>query len=86
MGSRQQKGSDDDVLSALNIAIGTLNLAKEVASITPARAIFGSVSVLLAMIRVRFYPLCDAKKTLIHVYLGFCGQRTGLCRTGVILR
>ena len=36
------------------MAIEVLNLAKEVSSITPAKAVFGSVSVLLAMIRVRF--------------------------------
>ena len=42
----------DNVFSTLNVTIETLNLAKEIASITPAKAVFGSVSVLLAMIRV----------------------------------
>ena len=42
----------DGVLSSLNAAIEAMNLAKEVASVTPAKAVFGSVSVLLTMIRV----------------------------------
>lgn len=45
---KERKG----VTSALNAAIEALNLAKEVASITPAKAVFGSVSVTLVMIRV----------------------------------
>jgi hypothetical protein len=39
-------------LSSLNVAIEDMNLAKELASITPAKAVFGSVSVVLAMIKV----------------------------------
>ena len=31
-----------------------MNLVKEVSSITPAKAVFGSVSILLTMIKVRF--------------------------------
>jgi hypothetical protein len=50
--SQRQEGSDR-ILSALNVAIEALNLAKEIAAITPAIAAFGSVSALLAMIRVR---------------------------------
>ena len=34
----------DGLLSALNVAIETLNLAKELSSITPAKAVFGSAS------------------------------------------
>lgn len=45
---KEQKG----IVSALNGGIEALNLAKEVSSITPAKAIFGSASILLAMIRV----------------------------------
>ena len=47
------KGSVDGVLSALNLAIDDLNLAKEVASVTPARAAFGTVAVLVTTIRVK---------------------------------
>ena len=51
-GKSQRPEGQDRVLSALNVAIDSLNLAKEVASITPAKTIFGSVAILLAMIRV----------------------------------
>ena len=43
----------DDALSLLNVSIEAMNLAKEISSVTPAKAVFGSVSVLLTMIRVR---------------------------------
>ena len=49
--SRRPKGRDD-VLSSLDVAIDALNHAKEVSSITPAKAAFGSASNLLALIRV----------------------------------
>ena len=49
--SRQPK-EREGVISALNGFIEVFNLAKEASSNTPAKAIFGSVSVLLAMIRV----------------------------------
>ena len=51
--SRHQKGRDG-TLSSLNVAIEALNLAKEASSVTPAKAVFSSVSILLTMIRVRF--------------------------------
>ena len=54
--SQRQKGRDN-VLPSLNVAIETLNLAKEVSSITPAKAVFGSVGVILTMIRVGFLPV-----------------------------
>ena len=50
--SRRSKGQDG-TLSSLNLAIEAMNLAKEVSSFTPAKAVFGSVSVLLTMIKVR---------------------------------
>ena len=46
----------DDALSLLDAAIEAMNLAKEVSSVTPAKAVFGSVSALLTMIRVRLLP------------------------------
>ena len=36
----------------MNAAIEAMNLAREVSSMTPAKAVFGSVGVLLTMIRV----------------------------------
>ena len=50
--SQRPKGRDA-VLSSLNMAIDALNLAKELSGITPAKAVFGSVTILLAMIKVR---------------------------------
>ena len=44
----------DGAISPLNAAIEALNLAKEISSATPAKAVFGSVSAILTMIRVRF--------------------------------
>ena len=51
--SRQQN-RQDKVLSLLNAIIEISNLAKELSSPTPAKAVFGSVSILLTMIKVRF--------------------------------
>ena len=56
--SKRPKGRDG-VLSLLNVAIDGLNLAKELSSVTPAQAAFGSVTVLLTMIRVSFLIFCD---------------------------
>jgi len=53
--SQRPKGQDG-ALSSLNVAIEGLNLAKEIAGIAPVKAAFGSVSVLLTMVRVRFLP------------------------------
>jgi hypothetical protein len=44
----------DGALPSLNVAIEAMNLAKEALSMTPAKAAFGSVSILLTMIRVGF--------------------------------
>ena len=52
--SKRPKGWDG-VLSSLNVAINTMNLAKDIVDIAPAQAAFGSVSALLTMIRVRFF-------------------------------
>lgn len=54
--SQRPKGRGG-VLSALNIAIEGLNLAKELSIITPAKAVFGSVSALLVMIRVSLFSV-----------------------------
>ena len=51
--SQRPKGREGTI-STLNAAIEAMNLAKEVSSITPAKAVFGTVSVILAMIRVSF--------------------------------
>ena len=55
----QRPEGREGVISVLNGFIEALNLAKEVASNTPAKAAFGSVVVILSMVRVsRFLALC----------------------------
>ena len=54
--SKQSKRRGD-VLSFLNTAIEGLSLAKNLSSITPANAVFSTVSVVLTMIRVSFLLL-----------------------------
>ena len=49
----QKQEHQDNTLSLLNVAIEAVNLAKEVSSMTPAKGVFGAVSILLTMIRVR---------------------------------
>ena len=56
--SQRPKGRDG-VLSSMNMAIDGLNLAKEISGVAPAKAVFGSVAVLLTMIKVCFLPVCD---------------------------
>ena len=43
------------------MAINGLNLAKEATSTTPVNPAFGSVTILLTMIRVSPFPFCDEK-------------------------
>jgi len=50
----QRPKRPDTALSLLNAAIDAMNIAKDVLSMTPAKAAFGSVSVILTMIRVGF--------------------------------
>ena len=81
--SQRQKGRDS-TLSALNVAIEVLNIAKEVSSATPAKAVFGSVSVLLTMIRVRPFSLFQ-EMYRIHTQPGLDGEPTGLRRNRIVL-
>ena len=81
----QRSKRRDGVLSTLNVTIEAMNLAKEICSATPAKAAFGSVSVLLAMIRVCFLLSFDYG-LLVHVPSGVDDQRAGLCRPRPILR
>lgn len=47
-----QPNRREKIVSALNVAIEALNLAKEMSSVTPAKVVFGSVTVILVMIKV----------------------------------
>ena len=64
----QPPNRQDNVLSLLDVAIEATNLAKEATSATPAGAVFGSVSIILTMIRVRFLPFSD------DIPIFTCGQ------------
>ena len=82
--SKQQKRRED-ALSLLDAAIEAMNLAKEVSSPTPAKAVFGSVSVLLRMIRVRLLLFYN-HGLRIHMYPGLNGQQDRLHRAWARLR
>ena len=71
--SKRQKRRDD-ILSFLDVAIEGTNLTKEILSLTPAKAVFGSVGVLLRMIRVCL-PLSCNDGPRVHTYPGFYEQR-----------
>jgi len=59
MAANSQRLKDrDDALSSLNVSIGAINLAEELSGIPPVKDAFGSVNVLLKMIRVCFL-FCD---------------------------
>ena len=51
----------DGILSALDVFIQVLNIAKDTCGIPPAQIAFGSASVLLTMIRVGFLLFFDMK-------------------------
>lgn len=71
MEEKSQRPKDrEGVISLLDATIEALNLAKEISSITPAKAAFGSVSVLLTMIRVRSLLFYD-DPLQIYMYPGF---------------
>lgn len=67
----------DGALSSLDAAIEAMNLAKEVTSMTPAKAVFGSVGILLTMIRVRFLFSDDLYSA--HIPPGLYGQQNRIC-------
>jgi len=81
----QRPKEREGAISALNVAIETMNLAKEVSSITPAKAVFGSVSVVLTMTRVSFLLVC-VDRLEADMVLGLDDQPGGLRRTGASLR
>ena len=64
--TRRPKGRDH-TLSSLNVTIEAINLANEVSFVAPAKAIFGSVSSLLTMIRVRVF-LFRGAELLVHTF------------------
>ena len=86
--SSQRPVSQDRALASLNTAINVLNLGKEVPNVTPAKAAFGSVSALLAMIKVHlhFYDKClgftSDQDSMVHDadYVDLALQCADICR------
>ena len=70
---KQSETGRDGALSVLGIAIEGLNLAKEISSITPAKAVFGSANVILAMIKVRSFLLFCRDGLQLHGHSGLYG-------------
>ena len=66
----RRRQRQDNVISSLNVAIDGLNLTKEVLSITPAKAVCGSVGFVLTVIRVCFPRVrvdrCGLNSKLTH--------------------
>jgi len=81
----QQPNEREGAISALNAAVEDLNLARETSSIPPAKAVFGSVVVLLTLIRV-FFLLFRYDLLPVYTQLGLDGQQTGSRETWVALR
>jgi len=55
----KRRGGREGATLTLNTTIEDTNLAEKVSSIAPAKAVFGSVSVLLTLIRVCFLLFCN---------------------------
>jgi len=66
----QRQRRRDNFLSSLDTTITALNLAKEISAITPAKAVFGSASAVLTMIRASF-PLVYFDRLQAETHLGF---------------
>ena len=73
-------------LSSLNVAIEALNLAKEISCISPAKAVLGSVTVLLTMTRECHLTLSCDYELRVYIYPGLHGQRSRLGRSRASLR
>jgi hypothetical protein len=77
----QRQTRRDFVLSSLNVAIEASNIAKEFCSITPAKPVFGSLSVILTMIKVNLFLRRLCRSGANRIYTGVDDQRGGLRRT-----
>jgi hypothetical protein len=79
-------GSHSATAAVLNADIETLAVAKDTLEIIPVKAVFESVIVILALVRVRV-PFCPLACTHFSVIrLGQNDRRQCICRTGQVLR
>ena len=83
--SSQQPTGRDNTLLRLNLAIDALSIAKDVSTIAPAQAAFGSVCALLTIIRVLVF-LFRGDGFHTYVSLGLYCQRRGLRGVRITLR
>jgi hypothetical protein len=83
MASSQQQKGRGGALTALDLLIQTLNIAKDACGIPPAQVALGFASVLLTIIRVRFSLF---RQTSGSRRLGHDGQRSGIRRAWARLR
>jgi hypothetical protein len=56
--SQQPKGQEA-AISALNTAVEAMNLAEKTSTVAPSKIVFGSVSTLLALVRVCLPLFCN---------------------------
>ena len=81
----QRLNAHDSTLPRLNLAIDFPSVAKDVSTIAPAQATFGSVCALLTVLRVLVFLFCgDGLPT--HVSSGLHCKRRGLRRIRIALR
>ena len=83
----QRQNRRDNTLSSLNAAIEALDIAGGISDFIPAKAVFGTVSVILTMIRVSFLLVHMVDRLRAELTrLGFHDQPGGLRRTWAGLR
>ena len=73
MASTFQQEGRDGLLSALDVFIQVLSIAKDTCGVPPAQVAFGSAGVLLTVIRVRFPPILQKNELSTHFHLGYDG-------------
>lgn len=59
MDQKSKQSKRRNVISSLDVIIQGLNIAENLATITPAKAVFSTVSVILTMIRASVPFLCE---------------------------
>ena len=61
-GKSLQPKENSGALLSLDIAIGPVNIGKDASSTTPAPAVFGIATTLLAAIRIEFLHFCNENR------------------------
>ena len=70
----QRSKRRDDVLCSLDVVIESLKLAESLSSVTPAKAVFSTVGVVLTMIRVGLLLFCEGLLKTNKIHAGLDGQ------------